>query len=42
MALLYVLLINIMANSNISVRMNSNELFDYTSNEGICYGQVIV
>ena len=28
--------------SNISVRMNSNELFDYTSNEGICYGQVIV
>ena len=28
--------------SNISVRMNSNELFDYTFNEGICYGQVIV
>ena len=28
--------------SNISVRMNSEELFDYTSNEGICYGQVIV
>jgi len=28
--------------SNISVRMNSNELFNYTSNEGICYGQVIV
>ena len=28
--------------SNISVRMNSDELFDYASNEGICYGQVIV
>ena len=28
--------------SNISVCMNFNELFDYTSNEGICYGQVIV
>jgi hypothetical protein len=28
--------------SNISIRMNSDELFDYTSNQGICYGQVIV
>ena len=28
--------------SNVSVRMNSDELFDYASNEGICYGQVIV
>jgi hypothetical protein len=28
--------------SNVSVRMNSDELFDYTSDEGICYGQVIV
>ena len=28
--------------SDISVRMNSDELFDYASNEGICYGQVIV
>ena len=28
--------------SNISVRINSDELFNYTSHEGICYGQVIV
>ena len=28
--------------SNISIRMNSDELFDYTSDQGICYGQVIV
>ena len=28
--------------SNISIRMNSDELFDYTSNQGICYGQVII
>lgn len=29
--------------SNVSVRMNSDELFDYTSDQGgICYGQVII
>ena len=28
--------------SKISIRMNSDELFDYTSNQGICYGQVII
>lgn len=28
--------------SNVSVCMNSDELFDYTSDKGICYGQVIV
>src|SRR2546423_174633 len=28
--------------SNISIRMNSDELFDYTSDQEICYGQVIV
>ena len=28
--------------SNVSVRMNSDELFDYVSDQGICYGQVIV
>jgi len=28
--------------SNISIRMNFDELFDYTSDQGICYGQVIV
>ena len=28
--------------SNVSVRMNSNELFDYVSDKGICYGQVII
>ena len=28
--------------SDVSVRMNSDELFDYTSDQGgICYGQVI-
>lgn len=28
--------------SNVSVRMNSDELFDYISDEGhICYGQVL-
>ncbi|PKB96615.1 hypothetical protein RhiirA5_385225 [Rhizophagus irregularis] len=25
--------------SNVSVRMNSDELFDYASDQGICYGQ---
>jgi hypothetical protein len=28
--------------SNVSVRMNSDELFDYVSDQGICYGQVNV
>jgi hypothetical protein len=28
--------------SNVSVRMNSDELFEYVSDQGICYGQVIV
>jgi len=27
--------------SNVSVRMNSEELFEYNSDDGICYGQVI-
>ena len=27
--------------SNISVIMNSEELFEYTSDQGICYAQVI-
>lgn len=27
--------------SNVSIRMNSEELFEYTSDDGICYGQVI-
>jgi hypothetical protein len=26
--------------SNVSIRMDSEELFDYTSDQGICYGQV--
>ena len=26
--------------SNVSVRMDSDELFEYTSDEGVCYGQV--
>ena len=28
--------------SNVSVHMNSDELFDYASDHGICYGQVII
>jgi hypothetical protein len=28
--------------SNISVRMNTDELFEYASNKGICYGQVTI
>ena len=28
--------------SNVSVHMNSDELFDYVSDQGICYGQVNV
>ena len=28
--------------SDVSVRMNIDELFEYTSNKGICYGQVTV
>jgi hypothetical protein len=28
--------------SNVSVLMDSDELFDYTSDQGICYGQVII
>jgi hypothetical protein len=28
--------------SNMLVRMDSDELFDYTSDQGICYGQVII
>ncbi|GBC42276.2 hypothetical protein GLOIN_2v1783703 [Rhizophagus irregularis DAOM 181602=DAOM 197198] len=28
--------------SNVSVRMNSDELFDYASDQGICYGQVLL
>lgn len=28
--------------SNVSVRMDSDELFDYASDQGICYGQVII
>lgn len=28
--------------SDVSVRMDSGELFDYTSDQGICYGQVII
>lgn len=28
--------------SNVSVRMNSDELFEYNSDQGICYGQVII
>lgn len=28
--------------SNVSVRMSSDELFEYKSDEGICYGQVII
>ena len=28
--------------SNVSVRMNSDELFDYVSDQGICYEQVII
>ena len=28
--------------SNVSVRMDSNDLFDYASDQGICYGQVII
>ena len=26
--------------SNVAIAMNSEELFDYTTNEGICYGQI--
>lgn len=26
--------------SNVAIAMNSEELFDYTTNEGLCYGQV--
>lgn len=28
--------------SNVSIRMDSDELFDYASDQGICYGQVII
>jgi len=28
--------------SNVSIRMDSDELFDYNSDQGICYGQVII
>jgi hypothetical protein len=28
--------------SNVSVHMDSDELFDYTSDQGICYRQVII
>src|SRR5947208_1110962 len=28
--------------SNIYIRINSDELFDYTSSQGICYEQVII
>jgi hypothetical protein len=28
--------------SSVSVCMDSDELFDYTSDQGICYGQVII
>lgn len=28
--------------SNVSVRMDPDESFDYTSDQGVCYGQVIV
>ncbi|GBC29299.2 hypothetical protein GLOIN_2v1762814 [Rhizophagus irregularis DAOM 181602=DAOM 197198] len=28
--------------SNVSVRMNSDELFDYAFDQGICYGQVLL
>lgn len=28
--------------SNISVRMDSGEIFDYDSDQGVCYGQVII
>jgi hypothetical protein len=28
--------------SDISVRMNSEELFEYASDKSICYGQVII
>jgi hypothetical protein len=28
--------------SNIAVVMNSEEIFDYKTNEGLCYGQVII
>jgi hypothetical protein len=28
--------------SNVSVRMDSDELFNYTSDQGVCYGQVII
>jgi hypothetical protein len=28
--------------SNVSIHMNSEELFNYQSDEGICYGQVII
>ena len=27
--------------SNVSIRMDSEELFDYASDQGICYGQVL-
>ena len=26
--------------NNVAIAINSEELFDYTTNEGICYGQV--
>ena len=28
--------------SNISVHMDSGEIFDYDSDQGVCYGQVII
>lgn len=28
--------------NNVSVRMNSDELFEYVTDQGICYGQVTV
>jgi hypothetical protein len=28
--------------SNVSVRMDTNELFEYASDKGICYGQVMI
>jgi hypothetical protein len=29
-----------MIRATVSIRMDSEELFDYTSDQGICYGQV--
>jgi hypothetical protein len=28
--------------SNISVHIDSGEIFDYDSDQGVCYGQVII